>query len=257
MYPGWVRWAWGVLVFAVAACSFDRGTATGDGRPAETGDADGDASGMPSEAGTTGGFAYVSHTIGKSSNGSVTIATPLVPNATYVLGVSPKPFHAVATVSGLGATWTKIADQCGARSQTGVTLYIGRGATAAGNVVVTMAADPDNTIAIVAIYTGSTATGTFAMYNALDASTCEATNMGVDVDAYSFAIAASRPVVAAVATRQMTHTPGAGLVQRVQDTQGSSGDTAGLAIVDGQVTLVAGTFTIAVDVAAIAVELRP
>ncbi|HEY5925608.1 MAG TPA: hypothetical protein VIV11_28175 [Kofleriaceae bacterium] len=253
-----MRWTGGVLVVAsLAACSFERGTAAGDGRPPEDGASNGDTDGMPSEAGTPGGFAYVGHTIGKSSTGTVTIASPLVPSATYVVGVVSKSFEAVAAVNGLGATWTRVADQCGARSQTGVSIYIGRGATVAGNVVVTMEAEPINTIAVVAIYKGSSITGTFAMYNALDASTCNASSTSVDINVYSFAIAASHPVIAAVATRAQTHIPGTGLTQRVQDFHGSSGDVAGLAMLDGQVTTVAGGFSSETDVAVIAVELRP
>jgi len=238
----------------LAACRFEPGTNTSRGDASPGGDG-GDGA-QPADV-ASGAIAYVSHTIGKSSNATVTVASIAVPGATYVLGVSPKPFSAVASVSGLGATWKKVADQCGARSQTGASIYIGRGATAAGNVVVTMESAPLNTIAVVAIYSGSNNSGAVAGYNAVDASTCNASNPNVDVNAYSFTISAAHPVVAAVATRSATHTPGAGLVQRVHDTQGSSGDTAGLAIVDGLVTTVAGSLSSDVDVAAVAVELLP
>ena len=80
---------------------------------------------------------------------------------------------------------------------------------------------------------------------------------GDDIDAYTFSIAATNRVVAAVATRQHAHTPGLGLTQRLQETQGSGGDTAGIALVDGLVTEVAGKFATAVDIGAVAVELRP
>ena len=238
----------------LAACTFKPGTnaSRGDASPGGDGDMGGD-----SDVATPGAIEYVSHTVGKSSDATVTIASSAMPGATYVLAVSSKPFSPVASVSGLGATWKKVADQCGARSQTGASMYIGRGAIASGNVVVTMASAPLNTVAVVALYSGSNNFGAVAVYNALDASTCNESNTSVDVNAYSFTISAMHRVVAAVATRQQTHTPGAGLVQRVQDTQGSNGDTAGVAFVDGLVTTVAGTLSSDVDVGAVAVELLP
>jgi hypothetical protein len=244
----------GLLFASLVACTFDHGTLVDDAAVVGDGRAT-DGQAMPDS--TPGAITFVGHTIGRSTSDTVTIATTMMPGATYVLGVSSKSFETVASVTGLGATWTKLGDQCGARSQTGAALYIGRGATSSGNVTVTMAAQPANTIAIVAIYAGSTTMGAVATYNALDASTCSATNMSVDVNAYTFDVAATNRVVAAVATRQHGHTSGAGLVQRIQAMQGSSGDTAGLAIVDGLVTTVAGSFTADVDVAAVAVELRP
>jgi len=234
---------------ALAACGFEGGTAgsrdAGDGGGRDVGDS------MP---GATG---YLSHTIGKSSNQIVTLPSTYVPGGTYVLAVSSKPFATVAGVAGLGTMWTPVADQCGARSQTGVSVYIARNPISSGNVIVTLSTIPTSAVAVLAIYGGSANTGTFATYNALDASTCSATSTSVDVSAYTFAIAASGPVVAAVATRAEPHTPGAGLVQRAQEMQGSSGNIAGIAIVDGLVTSVSGEFPSDVDVAAVAVELRP
>jgi hypothetical protein len=257
-----VVWLRALVIALLVGCAFDHGKSPGDASTVVDGSGGGSDAGSGSDGGgttdgTPAGIAYVGHTIGKSTTATVTVTTSMMPGATYVLAVASKPYETVANVAGLGATWTKIADQCGARSQTGAALFIGRGATSPGTVTVTLSADPANTIAIVAIYTGSSTTGTFAMYNALDASTCSESNTSVDVNMYTFSIAAMNRVVTAVATRQYTHTPGTGLVQRVQDTQGSSGDTAGLAIVDGLVTTVAGSFTSDVDVAAVAVELRP
>ena len=250
----------------LAGCGFEHGTpaiaATVDGAGGDRDGASGGGDGGNSDAtslddSAPGAITYVGHTIGKSSNATVTIASTAMPGATYVAGVATKPFRDIASVTGLGATWTRIADQCGARSQTGASVYIGRGAVSSGNVVVTLESAPLNTVAFVAVYSGSGNTGTFAMYNALDASTCTASSQNVDVNMYTFAIAATNRVVTAVATRQYTHTPGAGLTQRLQDTQGSSGDTAGIALVDGFVTNVSGSFPTDVDVAAVAVELRP
>ncbi len=244
-----MRVAWCLLLIA---CGFEHGTATAhdDARPIDSGDAMDD--------GAAGAIAYAGNNVGMVSGQDVVSVTATgMASATYVLGVSTKPHTPVMSVVGLGATWTSIADQCGARGQTGVALYVGRGATQSGDIAVQLGGSPLNAIAAVGIYTGTTANGASARYNASNISLCNIINPNVDVASYSFPIAATKHVAAVIATRSRIHTPGTGLTQRVQQFQGSGGDVVGIAVVDGPVATVAGTFSGTTDAAAVAIELRP
>jgi hypothetical protein len=244
----------------VAACRFEQGSVASD---ASTGGADGATAGgdgsMGSDGGGNSGFAFVgAQTAGSTLQDTIIIPSTATGGATYVLGVASKGYRETGSVVGLGATWTPIGDQCGARSETGVALYVGRGATTDGFVVVTLEAAPINAAAVLAVYVGTSSNGGTAKYNAVDGSSCSAGGTP-DIDSYSFDItgtSSSGHVVAMIATRGVEHSPGSGLVQRVHHEVGIPGDVAGVAVVDGTVTDIAGTFDSDVDVAAVAIELR-
>ena len=66
----------------------------------------------------------------------------------------------------------------------------------------------------------------------------------------------------AVATRHLTHTPGAGYLERAEVHQGSGGKTAGVAVEDKDVAAPAaatidGSFSGTVDWAVVAAEIKP
>jgi hypothetical protein len=236
----------------LSACSFHHGAVASDGSTPDVGMSDG-----PPDT-PLGGVTFVGTTTASvGDDNMLQVPATAMPGVTYVLAIAPKPYFPVAQISGLGATWTAIGDQCGARSQTGASLYVGRGATTSGDITIELMDTPINLVAMVGMYAGSTGSAASARYNALDATSCSASATSVDVAAYAFSIASTGGlVVAGIATRSNVHTPGAGLTQRKQQFTGSGGDVAGLALVDGKTMTVAGTFNAATDVAAVAIELR-
>jgi len=243
-----------IALLLCAACSFRPGTLGSD------------APGMPGEAGpdvprddAAAGVVFVgTNSAGASGTGIVRVAATGMSSATYVLGVATKPYQPVLSVGGLAANWTTIEDQCGARSQTGVALYVGRGANLSGDIEVHLQGITTNVIATVVIYTGSSSNGASASANAVDPMTCNLTAPTVDSASYAFPIAsADGLVVAGVAIRGATNTPGADLTERDERKQGTGGDIAGLAMMDGPVMTVAGSLSGTTDFAAAAVELRP
>jgi hypothetical protein len=88
---------------------------------------------------------------------------------------------------------------------------------------------------------------------------------GRDDADYSFNVTPTQNnavVFAAVALRNKTHNSGAGYTTRIEFTQGSGGNTAGIAVFDGPVPVATprplnGSLNSAVDWAVIGVELLP
>jgi hypothetical protein len=185
----------------------------------------------------------------------------------YIAAVSSKAYRNTLSVSGLGLVWTELADQCGGRNQTGMSLWWARGTPgASGPVTATLASAPETAVIAVSRYAGARAVGplgTPVSANTLGVS--GACTGGVDAASYSFPLtitSANGLVHSAVAIRQRTHTPGAGYTERVEVVQGTSGAASGVAAMDqvypatGGAT-VNGSMSGTVDWAAAAVELRP
>jgi hypothetical protein len=206
---------------------------------------------------------------GASGSASVSTASALGAAAghVYVASVASKPYRDTVSVSGLGLVWNELADQCGGRSQTGASLWWAQGTpTAAGPVTATQASAPDNSVLVVARYSG--ADGASPVGSVVSANTngsgggCAG---GIDGIAYSVPITTGAPdalVVGVAAMRTKDHEPGAGWSEQVEIAAGSGGTTASVALVDRSfpsagAASFSGSFNSTVDWAVAAVELRP
>jgi uncharacterized repeat protein (TIGR02543 family) len=184
----------------------------------------------------------------------------------YLAAVAFRPHGSVTGVSGLGLGWTQVAAQCGARSQTGLSLWKAQGApSGSGIVTATFSTAPLNTVIAVARYSGVSLSG--ALGGAVPANQlgiAGACQGGVDAASYTFPLtttAADSLVFAATAMRTRTHSPGAGYSERAEVRAGSGGDVASIALEDKSVavpsaTTVNGTFSGTADWASLAVEIR-
>ncbi|MDH3301751.1 MAG: choice-of-anchor D domain-containing protein [Acidimicrobiia bacterium] len=203
---------------------------------------------------------------GSSSSASVTSGqVTVIPGRLYVATVASKSYKPVTAVSGLGGTWTLAAAQCGARSQTGVSIFTSVDATTSGAVTAALDGSANNAVITVAQYSGVDLGDPVGAVNT--ANTVGETGPctgGTDTASYSMPLtttSSSSLVVGAIAVRNKTNTPGDGWTEQVHITQGDSGGaTAGLSIFDQHVALsgpitVTGTTSNIVDWALAAVEL--
>jgi hypothetical protein len=184
----------------------------------------------------------------------------------YLAAVAFRPHGSVTGVSGLGLGWTQLAAQCGARSQTGLSLWKAQGAPSGSGIVsATFSTAPLNTVIAVARYSGVSLSG--ALGGAVPANQlgiAGACQGGVDASSYAFPLtttAADSLVFAATAMRTRTHSPGAGYSERAEVRAGSGGDVASIALEDGTVAApsaatVNGAFSGTADWASLAVEIR-
>ncbi len=228
-------------------------------------------SGTGTEIPTGGGEVVFEDAVTGGSSTVATVATagPVTGAADqlYLASVATKAHRVVTSVSGLGLTWTPVADQCGARGQTGVALWSAIGSPSGdGIVTATLESSCSNAVIVVARYSGvdaGTPLGASLSGNTLGlGAVCTG---GIDGPAYTFDLATSvdgSVVFATTAMRTKSHTPGAGFTERVELTQGTGGTTASAAAMDRTVETastvsVAGTFSGDVDWAVIGVEIVP
>ena len=204
---------------------------------------------------------------GSSSTTTVATSTAVPFNSAnaYVAIVATKPDRPVTGVSGMGGTWSLVDNQCGARSQTGVNVWITTNATTSGVVTATLSGSATNASIAVAEYSGvdlnnPTGTVTSANTNGVDGG-CSG---GSDNNNYSLSIPnidTGSLVIGAIADRNRSHNPGTGWTEQLEFTQGSGGGAAGLALVDQLFTGPAtgtldGTFNSNVDWSVAGIELR-
>jgi hypothetical protein len=205
---------------------------------------------------------------GSEGSNSVTTDTSLmgVTGNVYLAAVSSKPYREVSTVMGLGLTWTRVTTQCAGRSQTGVDLWWAQGTATTGTVTATLESAPNNAAIAVARYSGAASTNPVTPLVAGNTNGVNGSCAGGRDDAdYSFNVTPARNnavIFTAVALRNKTHNPGAGYTTRIELTQGSGGNTAGIAVFDGPVPIATprplnGSLNSAVDWAVIGVELLP
>ena len=173
--------------------------------------------------------------------------------------------HTTASISGLDATWTPVATQCGGRSQTGLSAFVSVDATTTGIVTATLATASSNAVITVAEYSG---VDLASPIGAVNWANTNGVNGGCDggIDSASFAMpltttSSSSLVVGAVALRSRSATPSPGWDKRIQVMQGSGGGVAGMAIFDHEITapaaiIVDGTTGRDVDWAVVAIELK-
>ncbi len=169
-------------------------------------------------------------------------------------------------MSGLGLTWTLLRAQCAGRHQTRTEIWIAQGSPDFdGSVISTLSEVPKNAIITVSRYSGvdpisPVGNVVSANTNGIDAS-CSG---GSDEETYSLNLPISTDgalAFVAVAHRQKVHFPATGFTERIELRQGSSGEGAGLSLVDRSVAptsvTIEGSFKGSVDWAVIAVELLP
>ncbi|MFQ5648636.1 MAG: choice-of-anchor D domain-containing protein, partial [bacterium] len=205
---------------------------------------------------------------GSGSSSTVSTATPIsgVAGHLYLAAITSKPNEGVLDVTGLGLTWQQVDFQCGGRKATSVSIWQAMGSPgAAGVVTATLAGAPENSAITVVRYSGAdpiNPTGSMVSGNTNgEDGTCGG---GLDNSAYSFNLTTSGNgslIFGAIAMRNRRHTPGPDYFERKEFAQGSGGGTAGLAIVEREVTTPAtvsfdGTFSKNVDWAVVAVELK-
>ncbi len=174
---------------------------------------------------------------GSSESAAVATATPLAvaEGALYLAAISTKPHTQVTGVSGLGLVWSRVGAQCGARSQTGVSLWQARGQGAGGGTVsATLSSVPRNAVIAVTRHSGFPALATAVSANTLGPSgPCSG---GQDGTQYAVDLDTTTPnslAYVAVALRNRNHVPGPGFVEHAEVYQGTTpADAAGLAIAE-------------------------
>jgi hypothetical protein len=207
---------------------------------------------------------------GGSSNASiVATATNLsaVPNRLYLAAIATKPKVSVSGVSGLGLDWTRLRAQCAGRDQTGIEVWMARGAPRRNDAVVaSFATLPANAVIAASRYAGADTAnplGSIIAGNTLGVD--GACGGGVDNNSYSFEVTTTlngAMIYTAATMRNMTHKPGSGFTKRAELLQGSLGPVASIAIADRRLAAAAtvavnGSFSNEVDWAVVAFEIRP
>ncbi|HLE51157.1 MAG TPA: hypothetical protein VI755_03810, partial [Anaerolineales bacterium] len=204
-----------------------------------------------------------------SSSSTLSTATNLTAASghLYLAAISTRPRVSVASLAGLGLSWTRLASQCAGRNQTGVEVWAAQGSpSASGIVTASLAGTPTNSVISVSRYSGVAAVNPVG--NLLSGNTLGvngACSGGVDSAAYSFNLTTTVPGAVAFGAASMrfrTNTPGAGYTERSEILQGAGGDAVSVALEDRLVAsastlAVNGTFSGAVDWAVIILEIKP
>ncbi len=225
--------------------------------------------------GSGGPVVHVETQTGSSaSSGSVSTSGSLsgVSGDLYLASVSTRKNISVASVSGLGLSWSLVKTQCAGRNQTGVEVWMAIGSpTGDGTVSATFTGSPINAAIAVSRYTGvnslnpigSTISGNT---NGIDTGgTGGDCSGGSDNSAYSFDLFASAGggmIHGAVARRNRKHILSAGSSELANVTTGSGGDVVGMNVTNKPIASAGniafdGSFNKAVDWAAIGVEILP
>jgi hypothetical protein len=204
---------------------------------------------------------------GAANSASVTTAGSVlgVPGHLYLAAVGTRPHGTPSTVSGLGLTWTRVANQCAGRSQVGFDLWWAQGAATTGTVTATLPSAPNTASIAVARYSGVAPSNPVALLVSANTNGVNgACTNGTDTAAYSFNVTTTQTnsvVLGVVGLRNRTHTPGSGYTEQAELLQGSGGDAVTIVFTDRTVPTVTslplnGTLSGTQDWALIGVELR-
>jgi hypothetical protein len=216
---------------------------------------------------TGGGGQVVYHgtkTGGSSSSKTVMTSTNLLGASghLYLAAISTRPYAAVAQVSGLNLTWSRVLAQCSGKNSTGVEIWIGQG-TPNGNgaVTATLASKPWFAAIAVSRYSGADAVNPIG--NIISGNTNGlngACSGGTDSKAYAFTLTTTTNgavIHGAIVMRDRTHTPGAGYQERAEFRMSG----ASIAVVNKNAAMAEetfnGKFNKIVDWAAAALEIKP
>ncbi len=201
-----------------------------------------------------------------ATTASLSAPVTLANNQLYLLTVATKPNRLVQSVSGLGLTWTRIAQQCGARAQTGVDVWYAIGQpTGTGTVSVTFSSSTSGISLAVSRWSGidiNDPIGSVARANTKGGIIGPCSG-GTDTASYSSVMnveSADSIVIGAVSHRHKLHTAGNGYTELVEIHHNSGGSASGLSLenktaVTSSVT-VDGTFDGIVDWSLVTVELK-
>jgi hypothetical protein len=219
--------------------------------------------------GSTPGVASAAATV------STTTAVRLVAGDLYLAVISMKASRSVSSVTGMGATWTRVAAQCGGRSQTGVEIWQASGPVASGPVQATLVSRAENAVISVCRYSGVSASAPIgALVRGNTNGVSGGCTNGTDGARYAFELTSTAPgsvIFSAAAIRQHAHTPGGGFQELLEIHHGTTAAAqAGLAIqertlpiaqqIGGKMQLgpvsVAGTLASSTDWAVIALEFK-
>ena len=207
---------------------------------------------------------------GTSSNSNtVTTSAALtaVDDALYLAAVSYRSNLGVASVSGLGLTWTLRDEQCSGQDSTGVSLWSAQGSPSGdGTVTATLTGSASRAVIAVTRYSDVSPSDPFGTVISGNAHGIEGVcTGGVNSNAYSFDLSTSVDnalAYGAVARRHRNHTPGAGYSERADEQSGPGGQAAGVAVEDRSVptptTLpIDGSLNASADWAFVGLELKP
>ncbi len=204
---------------------------------------------------------------GSTATNSVTTSSNLTAavDHLYIAAISTRQHDLASSVSGLGLSWTRLAEQCSGRLQTGVEIWTAQGVPSGnGTVTASFSTTVDNAVIAVSRYSGVASVsplGSNAVHNSngQDGS-CSG---GTDSSAFSInfnANAGGSIIYSAIAPRQKSFTPGSGYSELAEISQGESGDKIGIAIqekslVSEALTTVDGSFNGSTDWAVFALEI--
>jgi hypothetical protein len=248
-----------------------RGAVTGSANPAAlamTGDRSIEALFNRPGAGVTHQETRTGSSTGDSSV-STSASLAAAADQLYVAAISTRPGLDVTSVSGLGLTWTELADSCSAQAETGVSLWWALGSPApAGIVSANLAGTASSAVIAVSRYSGVDPASPIATPPNVVGANANGTNGacsgGSESDSYSvpFATAGYGSVVhAAAAIRRASHEPGAGYTELAEIEDGNGNNEVGLAVmrqtrVVPEPVTVDGSLDQDVDWAVAAVEIR-
>ncbi len=205
-----------------------------------------------------------------SAESGLTVTTSTVLSAfsghLYLAAISTVDHEPVISVSGLGLTWTLLESQCSGRNKTGVEVWMAQGSPTGNEAVTaTFANDPTNALITVARYSGVSAADPIGVTVRGNTNGEEGScSGGSDNSSYNLSLtpeSTGTMIVALVATRTKTNTPGSGYTEQAETTVGSSGNKIGLALQDKMVSLldpvaVNGSLSGSTDWAVIGLELK-
>ncbi len=196
---------------------------------------------------------------------SVTTATPLAATTSdlYLATVSTKPYRSVVDVTGLGLSWSPLAEQCAGRSQTGLSVWVAQGNAVADDVVTSVLSDTARALTMTVVrYAQVPADAVGQIMSANSNGTSGACVGGSDQLDWSLSIpidSLETTTFVAVARRDREHVA-SGFDEIANTSSGIAGDAAGLVVGDQifafpTTASIGGSFNNVVDWAAIVVEL--
>jgi len=216
------------------------------------------------------GIRYEGTILGMASE-TYTVSTgtpvPAVAGDLYLATIAVRDEREVASVEGLGLTWTQLGYQCSGRDQISVAVWIGRGVPVGPDTVTATLVGPRHEL-VIAVTRYSGASAAMPVGSVLPANTngvAGACIGGKDTDFYNVDLTTSVPdarVFTAVTMRHRSHEPGLAYNELLEVRSGIPNNVASLAIVDGSVgtpatVLVDGTFSGYIDWALVTLEILP
>jgi len=132
-----------------------------------------------------------------TNSASLTVDVSSLPAVTtgktgyLLLAIADQNLQAVENVSGGGATWTRLDDQCAARRTTGASVWSGAiDDRATDSVEITFVAAPENAIGVVAAFETASARVGIDVLGSANTAGADADCTGSGTDASSYAVAA-------------------------------------------------------------------